>query len=208
MTSSRGVVTGLVVLVAAAARVSSHGMLIHPVPRNARDRSLPEFASGSWPRDTDGCNCANSEGGCVAHTFRGGTGQSCLWFSQGCSINCPKCTGENGHSSVSLCNSTIRPTNNNRSSRTMNIDAVPGSKNDTFQFNPWRSPGAAPVVDACGQAGGNLPAEGRGGAAVFHSVPWAKQGDLGSVVLKKGPPSATYKAGTTVEMAWVSDPHS
>jgi hypothetical protein len=44
------------------------------------------------------------------------------------------------------------------------------SANDTYQFNPWRAPGAAPVADACGQAGGNLPSEGRGGEAKFHAV--------------------------------------
>ena len=58
------------------------------------------------------------------------------------------------------------------------------------------------MADACGMAGGNLPNQGRGGEAKFHPVPWAKQGDLGSVVLKKGAPTASYKAGTTVEMSW------
>ena len=47
-----------------------------------------------------------------------------------------------------------------------------------------------------------MPSQGTGGEAKFHPVPWAKHGDLGSVVLKKGPPTATYKAGTNVEMAW------
>jgi hypothetical protein len=51
-------------------------------------------------------------------------------------------------------------------------------------------------------AGGNLASQGSGGEAKFHAVPWAKRGDLGSKVLKKGPPSATYKAGSIVEMSW------
>ena len=58
------------------------------------------------------------------------------------------------------------------------------------------------MADACGMAGGNLPNQGRGGEAKFHPVPWAKQGDLGSVVLKKGAATASYKAGSTVEMSW------
>jgi len=37
---------------------------------------------------------------------------------------------------------------------TMNVDAVEGSVEDRYRFNPWRAPGSAPVVDACGQAGG------------------------------------------------------
>ena len=188
-------------LCCAAAGAMGHGMLIHPTPRNARDRTLPLFANGSWPKTTDGCDCGNPVGGCDAHSARG-TGQACMWFSQGCSIYCPMCTGNSndGHSSVNLCNSTVAPTNNNPLTRTMNRDAVFGSANDTYRWNPWRAPGFAPVADACGIAGGS-PHVG-GGGALFASVPWAKQGDLGSIVLKKGPPTATYKAGSTVEMAW------
>lgn len=136
-----------VLAVLTASGVDGHGMLVHPTPRNARDAALPAFANGSWPSDTDGCDCANPAGGCAEHPFRR-SGQSCMWFSQGCSINCKTCTGSNGHSSVSLCNSTIKPTNNNPLTRTMNRDSVAMSVNDTYQFNPWRAPGAAPVADA------------------------------------------------------------
>lgn len=188
-------------LASAVAVSAGHGMLLIPSPRNARDAALPEFANGSWPSDTDGCDCANPRGGCVAHAKRG-SGQSCMWFSQGCSVNCKACTGGNGHSSVSLCNSTIAPTNNDPRSRTMNRHSAAMSANDTYQFNPWRSPGAAPVSDACGMAGGDGAAQGRRGEAKFHPVPWAKQGDRGSKVLKKGPPSAIYRAGSSVEVAW------
>lgn len=186
--------TGAAALACIVVAAQGHGMLVEPRPRNARDASLPEFRDGAWPADTDGCDCANSAGGCDASKARG-SGQSCLWFSQGCSIGCAKCTGKNGHSARSLCNSSIEPTNNDRAARTMNRDSVAGSTNDTYRYNPWRSPGSAPVADACGQAGGNLPSQGRGGEAKFHTVPWAKQGDLGSVVLKKGAPTATYTAG-------------
>ena len=51
-------------------------------------------------------------------------------------------------------------------------------------------------------AGGDLASQGRGGEAKFHAVPWAQQGDLGSKVLRKGPPTAVYQAGTSVEVAW------
>ena len=66
------------------------------VPEDSSLRSLPRRR-----QDTDGCDCANPRGGCLAHKARG-SGQSCLWFSQGCSINCKSCTGENGHSSTSV----------------------------------------------------------------------------------------------------------
>ncbi len=138
--------TALLFALSLAPVVVGHGMLVHPTPRNARDVDLPEFKDGAWPADTDGCDCANPAGGCEEHQFRR-SGQSCLWFSQGCSINCEVCTGANGHSSVSLCNSTIKPTNNNPLTRTMNRDSVAMSANDTYMYNPWRSPGAAPVAD-------------------------------------------------------------
>ena len=84
----------------------------------------------------------------------------------------------------------------------MNRNSVAMSANDTYQWNPWRSPGSAPVADACGMAGGDAADQKRGGEAKFHAVPWAKQGDLGSIALKKGPPTAIYRNGSSVEMAW------
>ena len=56
-----------------------------------------------------------------------------------------------------------------------------------------------------GKAGGGIPpkpdgSEGAGpGDAKFTSTIHAKQGDLGSVVLKKGAPQARWKAGSEVE---------
>ena len=38
------------------------------------------------------------------------------------------------------------------------LDAKPGSVDDIYQHNPWRAPGAAPVADACGLAGGTMTA--------------------------------------------------
>jgi hypothetical protein len=182
-----------------AAVAVGHGMLLLPTPRNALDRDLAMFANGSWPPSTDGCDCANPRGGCAAFPARR-SGQSCLWFSQGCSIYCPTCTGANGHSGSSLCGNSTPPTNNARGARTMNRDSAALSSNDTYATNPWRAPGAAPVADSCGMAGG-APRAG-GGAAVFATVPWARQGDLGSTVLPKGPAAAVYRAGTDVEVAW------
>ena len=49
-----------------ASLVAGHGMLVHPPSRNAVDRTLAEFANGAWPAQTDGCNCADSRGGCPA----------------------------------------------------------------------------------------------------------------------------------------------
>lgn len=181
---------------------TGHGMLISPPPRNSNDRNLPEFKHGKWPLDTDGCNCANSKGGCDAATAReAGGGQACLWFSQGCTIGCDVCDNVTGHTTSPLCkNSTMEPTNNNPATRTVNRFSVAGSSNDTYRYNPWRAPGFAPVTDACGMAGGN-PRSG-GGAAVFHDTQYAKQGDLGSRVLQPQPSGTVWTAGATVNVSW------
>lgn len=96
----------------------------------------------------------------------------------------------------------MEPTNNEPRTRTMNKDAVAGSVNDTYRYNPWRAPGFAPVFDACGMAGGTPPGNAGPGEAVFSKTPWAEMGDKGSEVLKPGEVSAEWSAGTEVEVAW------
>lgn len=179
-------------------------MLISPPSRNALvDRDLPQLADGKWPGSTDGCNCADPKGGCpAARGARGALGQSCLWFSQGCTIGCAKCTGQNGHTTKSLCGSTMKPTINDPKLRTMNIHAAAGSVNDSYMYNPWRAPGSAPVEDACGMAGGTLPAHAGAGEAKFMATSIAKQGDLGSKVLKPMPTGVVWTAGETAEVSW------
>merc|ERR1711865_113011 len=48
--------------------------------------------------------------------------------------------------------------------RTYNTQAEGGSDADFYQYSPWRAPGSAPVIDACGSAGGRHPGQGTGGA--------------------------------------------
>eukprot|EP01051_Picozoa_sp_SAG22_P018584 SAG22_NODE_3169_length_1884_cov_1.642017_1_plen_207_part_10 len=82
-----------------------HGMMTSPMPRNARDwnatvdganRSLP-FAQHSH------CNAPH---GASRGTPRevSGSGQPCLWFSQGCTIGCETCDNHTQHTNgQSLC---------------------------------------------------------------------------------------------------------
>ena len=98
------------------------------------------------------------------------------------------------------CDKPMEPLLNEPIERTVNRAAVAGSPKDVYRFNPWRAPGYAPVNDPCGMAGG-APTTGPG-HAYFYSLPWAKQGDLGSTVLRKGPPTAMWVAGTVVEVGW------
>jgi lytic starch monooxygenase len=61
---------------------------------------------------------------------------------------------------------------------------------DIYKFNPWRAPGHAPVLDACGMAGGtpvDLQAEyGVAGCqrtgCWYTETEFASHGDLGSEV--------------------------
>jgi len=176
--------------------------MTQPSPRNAVDRTLPEFLDGRWPQSTAGCNCGAPDAqDCEPGTRDGGGGQACLWFSQGCTIGCKTCNSVGSHSKTSLCNSTMQPTLP-KYAWTMNRWAVPASVNDTYRFNPWRAPGFAPVADACGMAGGTPPKSAGPGEAKFASTKFAKQGDYGSRVLKKGLSAAQWQLGSQVDVAW------
>ena len=52
--------------------------------------------------------------------------------------------------------------------RTYNQDAACNTKEDLFRYNPWRAPGAAPVLDSCGMAGGGPM--NAGGEAKYASI--------------------------------------
>jgi len=90
----------------------------------------------------------------------------------------------------------------------MNIHAEPRAKNDSYQYNPWRAPGSAPVVDPCGQAGGKYKQTPVGGDSVFATVSLNgktfQMGDLGSHVLPPNLPEdvANWTVGSTPRVAW------
>lgn len=182
--------------------VSGHSSMVKPFPRNARDGNLSVFRHGAFVQHKvgshSGCSCTAPAGNCPAGFARPATnGQPCLWFSQGCSPGCHKCTGTNGHTSRPLCDTFLPPTNNDSRTRTEDPTDL-----TSFLFSPWRRPGYAPTEDACGMAGGTLPAHQGPGEAVFTPNGVAKQGDLGSQVLKQGPPVETWARGSSVEVAW------
>jgi len=79
-------------------------------------------------------------------------------------------------------------------------DAEAGSVQDIYKWNPWRAPGKAPVFDSCGMAGGNPVEVFNAGA--YNTTIYAKQGDLGSVVLKPRPSGTVWKRGTVAKARW------
>jgi hypothetical protein len=84
------------------------------------------------------------------------------------------------------------------SARTYNIANL--SRNgDWTRYHPWRSPGRAPVLDACGIAGGYTHYTGGGG----ETPPGAKQGDLGSALVAGA--AETWKASSVQDVGWMVD---
>ena len=160
-------------LAASALTCAAHAGLMIPGPRNADDRFLPGFGY------TSECNCGNGLSkvrppplGDKAHPGDAcdqgirttGGGQSCWWWSQGCSIGCAKCATEligptgaaggnpphadkigfrkrfcnasynSAGAPVPMINSTLP-----RDAWTMNVDAIEGAEEDSYRFNPWRA---------------------------------------------------------------------
>lgn len=87
-----------------------------------------------------------------------------------------------------------------RKLRTYNVDAECNSAEDIFRHNPWRAPGAAPVFDSCGMAGGS-PVHGGGESKITGTI-YAVQGDLGSKVLPPLPTGVVWQAGSAAEVGW------
>lgn len=189
-------------LASLVAAVAAHGALVTPPPRNAVDRFLPEFEGGKAPKTSDSCNCGNSSSGCSSGLREVANGQSCLWFSQGCSIGCRACTGVGSHSAARLCEGATQEPTLPKRAWTMNRWAVEGSANDSYRYNPWRAPGTAPTFDACGMAGGTEPWHAGPGVAVYANNTFARMGELGSKVLPPAPSGTLWTAGGTAEVSW------
>lgn len=216
--------------------MNAHNSLMIPTPRNAIDGSDPRMKDGGQVPGGLTCTCASGQN-CPMGSARqvSGAGQACLWWSQGCSIGCPFCltdpqhpdnngtirtepiTGNPPHSDKagfrkSYCASPTTRSVLPKEYWTMNIHAESGADDDSYQFNPWRAPGAAPVVDPCGQAGGRYRQTPVGGASVFGTVnvtgtrgPQTLQmGDLGSLVLPPSDPFLVpeWQLGSTPRVAW------
>eukprot|EP01052_Picozoa_sp_SAG31_P021484 SAG31_NODE_1664_length_7585_cov_10.994523_7_plen_256_part_00 len=91
--------------------------------------------------------------------------------------------------------------------RTLNVNAECGSREDIYYWSPWRAPGTAPVIDACGSAGGRHPGQGLGVAgASFQNSSVAFEGMAGSQ-LPAGPAQATWKRGAQVQVGWAISAH-
>ncbi|KAL1525546.1 hypothetical protein AB1Y20_020401 [Prymnesium parvum] len=115
-----------------------HGSLVSPRSRNSVDYLV----------HVNEQPCANLTGSSCFN------GQASFWYSQGCFIGCPTCDHKSGRVQADVCGRGKQATVNDPAHRSVNRNATAGSKLDIYRHNPWRSPGSAPVADACGLAGG------------------------------------------------------
>ena len=187
----RAVILGLFLPLAAA-----HSSLIRPKPRNAIDSELPEWKGGKapyvWqPNGNVPCACRNGTEACES-------AQTCLWMSVGCSIGCKECDGGSAGGAnpngKDRCNSGMNATIDPKY-RTLNRAVPAGSAEDWTRFNPWRSPGNAPVFDPCGRAGGasllSFYGKHHGGRSSFGACRTRKVLGGGAACVLVGP-SAPY----------------
>ena len=192
---------GALILLGSAATVLGHGSMIMPPSRNSIDATLPAWRDGRHPPtgwiEPYTCNCTNGTDACS-------NGQSCFWFSQGCTIGCAACDGDGRrYPSYDHCPGTPNkpgPLYLDKKYWSANQGAEPGSHQDIWQYNPWRAPGKAPVWDACGMAGGNPVEVFNAGA--YNTTVNARQGDLGSKVLKPRPSGTVWKRGGIGVTRW------
>ena len=177
----------------AASLSVGHNSLVIPFPRNAMDGSLPAMKAGGHVDGGLTCTCTRAPCPMGKARAKGGAGQPCLWWSQGCSIGCDFCltdpnhpanggkipttpiTGNAPHADKagfrkSYCEAPKVAAFLPKKFWTLNMHAVDGAVNDSYRFNPWRAPGHAPVVDPCGQAGGKYLQTPMGGASDFGTV--------------------------------------
>ena len=165
-----------------------HGALVSPRSRNSVDYLV----------DVNTQRCSNITGDACNN------GQASFWYSQGCFIGCKECDNESGRRQVDLCKSRKKQTLTDPKFWCVNRDAEPSSEFDIYQHNPWRAPGAAPVNDACGLAGGSYSSKPGAEAGFYVQTKFAKHGDVGTKTLKPIPgyTPPTYTRAGTAEVTW------
>ena len=217
----------LLLVVATPRLVSAHGGIVSPPSRNAVDRDLPPW-DGPVPVSPDGavafdpwCAVPSADSPRTpAGKLSGSNGQACFWFSSGCSIGCKECDGwsrgpipsrscadpNDPHEMCArkypTCDDGLKMPTLPKEARTVNMDKADGSADDYYQYSPWRSPGSAGVIDACGVAGGWHGARPNSPFNIyFVNTSRAHVGMHGSQL----PPRDTgtvWRAGDVVEVSW------
>lgn len=192
--------TALLLLCSSGA--DAHGAMLNPPPRNAIDSTIPGDDWGNGENQTGiierlGVACENGTEPCRP-------GQSVFWFSQGCTPGCDQCDWQGQRvANWDHCDATRKaPFKATLAKKywTSNRNATEGTEQDIWKFQPFRSPGLAPLSDVCGMAGGSPVPVYNGGE--YTPTKYGKQGDLASMVLKPRPTGITWKSGSIVNVSW------
>jgi hypothetical protein len=193
----------LATMCALLSAASAHASVIMPPSRNAIDSEPGTPWTGDHHSNSPATGWLMPYGtGCTNGTSQCKSGQAAFWFSQGCGIGCKVCNGNGSRiPNADHCPDLPKPPANETLDpqyRTTNQHTVAGSREDFYKFNPWRAPGMAPVYDPCGMAGGSTIH--RFNAGEYNTTRFAKQGDLGSKVLKPRPSGTVWKRGSIVRV--------
>lgn len=170
--------------------------------------SAPKLSTQTIQGDDWGNGTTKTDGSwqvaCVNGSEPCRPGQSVFWFNQGCTPGCDECDWQGSRvPHWDHCNATrTAPFKATLAKKfwTANRNATEGSVHDIWMYQPFRSPGLAPLSDVCGMAGGS-PAPGRN-AAQYNPTIYGKQGDLASLVLKPRPTGITWHPGQVVNVSW------
>jgi len=182
--------------------VDAHGSMVMPPARNSIDAEDPRWAGGKHPETGTiqpyNCHCTNGTDLCD-------NGQSCFWFSNGCTPGCKACDGNgNRYPNFDHCpdeEKGLAPADLLlKKYWTGDKTWAENTTYDIFKFNPWRAPGKAPVFDSCGMAGGRTTEAFN--AAAFNTTAFASMGDLGTAVLAPRPTGTVWKRGGTAKTRW------
>lgn len=154
--------------------VAGHGYVLDPPPRIAlRIKG----------------NVTGVAGSCV--------GGICYWFSQGCTIGCPKCTGE----FLGNCGREQGEETLPYYARTWQGGPIGGRLplSKKCGANPWCAPGSSPIMGPCGTAGG-----GPSRIYINQGFPPVgfKMNDDARILKALDGPKTFWKAGGIVEIQW------
>eukprot|EP00660_Eupelagonema_oceanica_P004870 gene4870-8275_t len=163
-------------LLLAAPLVAGHGYVLDPPPRIALR------VKG---------NASGVAGSCV--------GGICCWFSQGCTIGCPKCTGDffgtcGRHQGTATIPDYARTWTGGWHGR-------PGARHLSKKCGvmPWCAPGSSPILGPCGTAGGGTRI-----MPINQGLPPVgfKMGDDARILKELDSPKPIWKSGSVVEIQW------
>ena len=124
-----------VTLLSLVASAAGHGSMAYPRPRNAKPHAA-----------------FSPDASCI--------GQACFWYQVGCFNGCSNCTGVGKYLYPAKTDyppgcELAEPTNNDPATRSWDPHGE-SEMGDFTKYNPWRSPGKAPVRDPCGALKGQF----------------------------------------------------